>query len=239
MATTVGVITYLMARTPANDHVVTSAGITQPTTTPPIAADIPSVNTQTVSAAAMRTKHYANQFFEFDYPSNFTVSSEHVIATHTMSSVNPGVDMFGFGRVVLTAVDLSSSGNNYVITVDSAANREHISPQKNIADAKEEFDARPDPQPQDAFQQIIVAGKPAYGQYYDSYERGNVSRPGGMNIGGVVNDLTYSIEMYWQLPGQSMVVKNDLIMTIADSLVLKGLNNSNHVDAVPTGSMTK
>lgn len=177
-------------------------------TVPPAAEPVKVVNglSTTVHTQPANTKHYANIFFEFDYPSNFVITSELVNATRTASGSTE--ERFGSAEVILAA---TGTGATYTLRVVSAVNSDHMSVEDASRTAKEAFSSRPDRGANDSFQDITVVDRPAYKDFTD----------GSINIGVPTGNLNYSIEMTWDPALGVRSTANNHIGILEDSFTVK------------------
>ena len=103
---------------------------------------------QDVRTENVGIKHYANEFYEFDYPDDFILDDRsRVTATHTIrKNYNENIDSFGFSEIFFKH---SSSNGDYRVSVGSSVDKLHIqSPKeffKNAPNALDEYISPKDP----------------------------------------------------------------------------------------------
>lgn len=152
------------------------------------------------------TKHYANIFFEFDYPDNFTISSESVGTKHVADGTQQ--DTFGSTEILLTS---ASSSEVYTMKITSRENTEHLSTLDTTIKVKENFFSRPDRGPNDSYQDITVQDHSAY--KYFSTELIHVGIPS--------DNLNYSFEITWVKESGVRGIANNYLGVIEDSFTIK------------------
>ena len=127
----------------------------------------PSTTQSSVSTSAeIKTKHYANAFYEFDYPDNFELHSEHVFATHTIKMFGVRkVDVFGSTDITFKSTISSSSKAFYTFNLQSGVNRLNRVPEEYFQTASNrlnEFASPKDPNvlkdADDSYREIFVDG---------------------------------------------------------------------------------
>lgn len=150
------------------------------------------------------TKHYANIYFEFDYPDNFTVTDELINKKRTE---NGDEEEFGSTEITLTA---TSTEGTYVMKISSLSNAEHTSNAQLTKNAKEEFFSRTNNGANDSFQDITVIDRPGY-KYFTA---------GHIHLGIPTEILLYSADITWD-PSIGASTANSYLGVIEDSFVLK------------------
>ena len=174
--------------------------------TAPVAIENGSPERPTERVQPPHTKHYANLFYQFDYPEEFTVTDEIVNARRTADGGKE--DAFGTTEVTLTA---TTSEGTYVIKVGSALNADHADPANAALAAKTAFAARPDRGPNDSFQDITIGVLPAYKDF----------TTGRIHIGIPSDYLNYSAEIVWKADQGVKGVANSYLGVFEDSFATK------------------
>lgn len=178
-------------------------GTTPVATAPVVAMNGPApVHEQTA-----HTKHYANIFYEFDYPDTFTITSELVNSTHAGDGTP--VTQFGSSEIVFTTA--STSDEHYTLRITSLVNANHRSPVDAVKDAEATFNSRPERGANDSFQDISSGDVPAYKEFTAEH----------IYVGIPTQNLNFTLEMLW---GTSTGVKstgNNYLGIIEDSFTAK------------------
>lgn len=152
--------------------------------------------------------HYANIFYEFDYPNIFKITHESVTSDH-LSDAN-GKDQFGVTQVTLSGTGGASTGG-YEITVTTSPNDKMMAPEQLIADAKGTFFANTNHGQGDAFQQVSIAGKDAYKIYSQNT----------IIIGIPTGNLIHELRIAWIGTTGSADAANEYISALTESYTLK------------------
>ena len=175
---------------------------------PAAAVPVTAVNGTAAAAQhepAPHTKHYANIFFEFDYPENFVITDELVNATRDTAGTT---EVFGSAHVTLSA---TGTDGVYRIHVTSRVGAQHKSVAQKVSEAKQEFFIRPDRGPNDSYQDITVTGKQAYKNFTSGY----------ISIGIPTDNLNYSAEIDWDPQTGARGTANSYLGILEDSFIEK------------------
>ncbi len=174
----------------------------------PVTTPITNVNgpAPVVHTQPAHTKHYSSIFFEFDYPENFSITSELINATRTEDGNSR--ELFGSAVVILTA---TGTDGTYTLKINSEVNSERIGVEEASSKAKESFGARPDRGANDSFQNITVVDRPGY-KYFTE---------GKIHIGIPTMNLNYATEITWDTVSGTRATANGYIGTLEDSFTVK------------------
>lgn len=152
--------------------------------------------------------HYANLFYEFDYPDIFKITRESISADHTEDA--SGNDQFGTTQVTLSGTKEASDGG-YEITVKTRQNSTKTAPEQFIADAKDEFFKETTHGQNDAFQLMNIGGKDAYREYTQ----------GAITIGIPTRNLIHELHITWVPTTGSPETADEYLSALTDSYTLK------------------
>ena len=152
--------------------------------------------------------HYANLFYEFDYPDIFKITRESISADHTPDA--SGNDQFGTTQVILSGTKEASDGG-YEIAVTTHQNSTQTAPEQFIADAKNGFFKDTTHGQNDAFQLINIGGKDAYKKYIQ----------GAIIIGIPTGNLIHELRITWVPTTGSPETANEYLSALTDSYAVK------------------